>query len=137
MKKVNRSTILREKRRQAMKNSKVLVMFRLAYHFLKVAGIDPICSQCDGEKEIDNKICQQCDGTGKYYDANKQARGLSAVYKMAGKNEEKAKAMITEAGEYFNSKNLSWTPIAVWRNWELIREWKKENKTDVSERRRL
>lgn len=101
-------------------NSNHKVMARLAHHYLKVAGI-----------EIE---------PGETYDANKLLRGLSAVYKQAKKDETEAKRMITVAGEYFNSKNLSWTPIAVWRDWELIQSWiKKDNpaRLDVAERRKL
>jgi len=123
MKKQNRSEIIRQQRAIYRRNNpsdKRQTMSRLAYHYLKIAGIvlEP------GEK----------------YDANKIARGLSAIYQQAGKDEEKAKAMITEAGEYFNSKNLSWTPIAVWRDWELIRAWKQKDNpqlADVSQRRKL
>lgn len=82
------------------------VMHRLAYHYLKVAGIEL--------------------AEGETYDANKIARGLSKIYHQCNKDEDKAKAMITEAGEYFNSKELSWTPEAVWRDIELIRGWKKQ-----------
>ena len=121
MKKVNRSTILREQRRKASAGSKKQVMARMAYHYLKVAGI-----------ELES---------GEAYDANKIARGLGAIYQQAGKDEEKAKMMITEAGEFYNSKNLSWTPISVWKNWEMIRHWKKQDNStselDISERREL
>jgi hypothetical protein len=81
-------------------------MARLAYHYLKIAGI-----------ELEE---------GEIYDANKIVRGLGAIYRQAGKNEEKAKEMITIAGEYFNSKDLMWTPIAVWKDWEMIRSWIKK-----------
>lgn len=119
MKKINRSENLRRSRAQATRGSKKKIMSRLAYHYLDVAGI-----------ELEE---------GEVYDANKISRGLSAVYKQAGNDEEKAKDMITVAGEFFNSKNLSWTPIAVWRDWEMIRVWRKNDKSkqDVSERRKL
>ncbi len=81
------------------------IMHRLAYHYLKVAGI--------------------ALEAGEVYDANKIARGLSAVYRECKKDEAETKRRISIAGEYFNSKNLSWTPIAVWRDWELIRTWMK------------
>ena len=109
MKKKNRSEILREQRAVKMRGSKKLVMHRLAYHYLKVAGI-----------ELEE---------GETYNADKLARGLSKIYNECKKDEEKAKARITEAGEYFNSKGLSWTPEAVWRDWELIQHWKKQDKT--------
>jgi len=95
-------------------------MHRLAYHYLQVAGIEIAPGEC--------------------YDANKIAKGLSKIYNECGKNEEEAKRRITEAGEYFNSKGLSWTPEAVWRDWELIRSWKKKEQKevkDISERRIL
>lgn len=127
MKKVNRSTLLREQRREASVGDKKKVMYRLAYHFLSVAGIEPTCFVCDGTGVKHNDlVCQKCDGTGKYYDATKLARGLSQIYQECNKNEEEAKRRITVAGEYFNSKGLSWTPIAVWRDWELIQAWSKK-----------
>ena len=102
-----------------MINNAQKVMHRLAYHYLQVAGI-----------ELE---------AGERYDANKIARGLSAIYRECGKNEEEAKRRITIAGEYFNSKGLSWTPQAVWRDWELVQSWIKKEKTaqDTSERRKL
>lgn len=83
------------------------VMHRLAYHYLKIAGI-----------EI---------APGASYDANKIAKGLSAIYRECKKDEEETKRRITVAGEYFNQRNLDWTPIAVWRDWELIQTWKKRD----------
>jgi len=121
MKKVNRSTILRQQRQRASVGSKKQVMARLAYHYLKTAKI-----------ELE---------PGEVYDANKIARGLGNIYQQAGKDEGKAKMMITEAGEYFNEKGLSWKPITVWNDWELIRQWKKQDNSsselDISERREL
>lgn len=101
-------------------NDKRKVMYRLAYHYLKVAQI-----------ELED---------GEVYDANKLAKGLSLLYKECQKNEEEVKRRITIAGEYFNSKGLSWTPQAVWRDWELIRQWIKKDRPqeqDVSQRRKL
>lgn len=130
MKKVNRSTLLREQRREKTIGDKKKVMYRLAYHYLEVAGIEPTCFACDGtgyKNETD--ICHRCGGVGKFYDATKLARGLSQIYQECNKDEEEAKRRISVAGEYYNSKGLSWTPIAVWRNWELIQKWKEKDNT--------
>lgn len=95
-------------------NDKRKVMMRLAYHYLKIAGIE-------------------FEGN---YDANKLAKGLSLIYRECNKDEEETKRRITVAGGYFNSKGLSWTPIAVWRDWELIQTWVKKDKP-IQERRKL
>lgn len=92
-------------------------MHRLAYHYLRVAGI-----------ELEE---------GEVYNADKLARGLSKIYQECGKDEEKAKERITIAGEFFNSRDLMWTPEAVWRDWEIIRAWKKKNQPTITNRRIL
>lgn len=79
------------------------VMFILARCYLDTAGI----------------IIEPGDS----YDIAKIARGLSKLLHQF-KDPDRVMAVIREAGEYFNSKGLSWTPEAVWRDWEMIRAWK-------------
>ena len=88
-------------------------MFMLARCYLDAAGIEI----APGEK----------------YDASKIARGLSAILKDCKGDADEAMRRIREAGEYYNSKGLPWTPIAVWRSWEMIQTWKTQaKKTDNS-----
>ena len=79
------------------------VMFILARCYLDAAGI-----------EIP---------AGQSYDAAKIARGLSKLLHQF-KDPDRVMEVIREAGDYFNSKGLSWTPEAVWRDWEMIQSWK-------------
>lgn len=82
-------------------------MFLLAACYLKTAGI-----------EIP---------AGGTYDASKIAKSLSKIYHECGEDADEAMRRIREAGEYFNSKGLAWTPEAVWRDWELIQVWKSKD----------
>ncbi len=67
---------------------------------------------------------------GENYDANKIARSLSKLLKQF-KDPDRVMEVIREAGAYFESKNLSWTPEAVWRDWELIQSWKEKDRKKV------
>lgn len=67
---------------------------------------------------------------GQVYDASKIARSLSKLLKQF-KDPDKVMAAIREAGAYFESKNLSWTPEAVWRDWEMIQKWKQKDEVMV------
>ncbi len=84
-------------------------MFRIAWHYLKMAGL---------EKEA--KVG---------YDIAKISKGISKLLKQFG-SEEKVIEAITKAGDYFNSQGLSWTPEAVWRDYELIDKWIDNSKSD-------
>ncbi len=84
-------------------------MYILAHHYLKVAGITV--------------------APGEIYDAGKLAKGLGKLYHQFNRNVAKVKDVISEAGQYFNSQGLEWTPETVWRNWEMIQKWKKQGKT--------
>lgn len=88
------------------------VMAVLARCYLKTAGIE----------------------VGTTFDASKYAKGLSKIYQECGKDADEAMRHIQVAGEYFNSKGLSWTPEAVWRDWELIEGWKSKDKQKVLEK---
>lgn len=103
-----------------MKNTNHKVMFRLVYHFLNVQGI-----------EIE---------PGGNFKADRYAKGISKLYRDCNKNEEETKRRITVAGEYFNSKGLSWTVDTIYRDWDLIQKWIKKDapqEADVSARRKL
>ncbi len=63
---------------------------------------------------------------GESYDASKIARSLSKLLKQF-KDPDRVMEVIREAGAYFESKGLSWTPEAVWRDWEMIQQWKKKD----------
>jgi hypothetical protein len=67
---------------------------------------------------------------GEVYDANKIGKGISKLYKQLGDPDKTIEA-IKLGGEYFKSKKLDWTPEAVWRNWEKIREWNNLNNNDI------
>lgn len=96
-----------EKPSKSKYGSKVMAV--LARHYLKTAGID-------------------FEGT---FNASKYSKGLSKIYQECGKDADEAMRRIQVAGDYFNSKGLSWTPEAVWRDWELIEGWKQKDKQVV------
>lgn len=68
---------------------------------------------------------------GESYDAAKIARGLSKLLRQF-KDPDRVMAVIREAGKFFNDRGLSWTPEAVWRDWELIRKWKENDQLNLT-----
>lgn len=111
------------------------LMSVLARCYLDVSGRKPTCETCSGNKFITNEIgnqsrCWRCKGTGIYYNANKLAKGFSKLLEQF-KDPDRVMEVMKEAGAYFESKNISWTPEAVWRDWELIEKWKQNDALHV------
>ena len=57
------------------------------------------------------------------YDANKVSKGISKLYNECKKDPNETIRRIRLGAEYFKSKELDWTPEAVWRRWEDIKQW--------------
>jgi hypothetical protein len=75
--------------------------------------------------------------SGESYDANKIIKGLSKLYREAGSDPRETERRLKLGSEYFDAKNLDWTPEAVWRRWEDIVKWESGYGKDISERRIL
>ena len=72
--------------------------------------------------------------TGEQYDANKIGKGLSKLYNECKKDPDETIRRIKLGAEYFKSKELDWTPEAVWRRWEDINQWEsKKYNSDLYE----
>lgn len=68
------------------------------------------------------------------YDANKISKGLSKLYHECKQDPFEVKRRIELGAEYFKSKELDWTPEAVWRRWEDIKLWEsKKYNSDLYE----
>lgn len=89
---------------------KAKTMFLLTKCYLEAAGIELVL--------------------GETYDAGKISKSLSKLLHQF-KDPDRVMQVIREAGEYFNSKGLSWTPEAVWRDWEMIQKWKQRDEVMV------
>ena len=83
----------------------------------------------------------ECAGIeiGERFDGSPWAKPLAAIYRYFDKDAFMTVEYIKKACAYFESKNLSYTPHALWRDLPLIDKWIAQNQKnlDISERRIL